>query len=70
MRNRGRDRTGGAIFLPDPIDEGGVRGRARGRRDGRGQSRGYRRNDQRQGGRSAKATLELDDEEDERSFFF
>ena len=45
---------------------GNDRGRGRGR--GRGQGRGYRRNDQRQGGRSSKATLELDDEEDDTSF--
>ena len=34
MRNRGRNRTVGAIFLPDPIDKGGIRGGTRGRRVG------------------------------------
>ena len=47
---------------------GNYRGRGRGR--DRGQGRGYRRNDQRQVGRLSKATLELTDEEEERSFFF
>ena len=45
-------------------------GRGRGRSQGRSQGRGYRRKDQRLGGRSAKATLKLNDEEEERSFFF
>ena len=46
------------------------RGHNTGRGRGRGQGRGYRRNNQRQVGRSSKATLELTDEEEERSFFF
>ena len=46
------------------------RGHNTGRGRGRGQGRGYRRSNQRQGGKTAKATLKLTDEEEESSFIF
>jgi len=46
------------------------RGHNNGRGRGRGQGRGYRRSNQRQGGKTAKATLKLTDEEEESSFIF
>ena len=52
------------------IDSQTGRGYSTGRGRGRGQGRGYRRNNLRQGGTSAKTTLKLNDEEEERSFFF